>query len=280
MAIRGVPIFNPNGLRWDVNLNYSQNKSEVKELFGEIDEISVGTGFTSLGFVQKVGEAYGVIKGTKHRRDDEGNLLINQDTGYAMTDTEQGVIGDPNPDFVASLSNMFSYKGVTLSFLLEYKKGGDLYSNTVNDLRARGVAEETAVNREAGRIIRGVVADPTDPSKPLLVNGNKVVNDRIITTNDYYFRGFPAGEASIYDATTFRLRELTIAYTLPKKLLQGTPFGSVTVSALGRNLWFYAPNIPHIDPETNGYGAGNRQGIEYYYLPNARRFALSLKVTL
>ncbi|MCT4602144.1 MAG: SusC/RagA family TonB-linked outer membrane protein [Marinifilum sp.] len=281
VALSGVPVFNPNGLRWDINLNYSHNRSKVKELFSGIDEISVGTGFTSLGFVQKVGEAYGVIKGTKHRRDEEGNLLINKDTGYAMTDSEQGIIADPNPDFITSLSNMFSYKGVTLSFLLEYKKGGDLYSNTVNDLRARGVAEETAINREAGRIIRGVVADPNDRSKPLLDgNGNKIVNNRTITTNDYYFRGFPAGEASVYDATTIRLRELTLGYNLPKKLLQGTPFESATISAMGRNLWFYAPNIPHIDPETNGYGAGNRQGIEYYYIPNARRFALSLKVTL
>lgn len=281
VALSGVPIFQPGGFRWDVQLNYSHNRSKVEELFGDIKEIGVGSGFNSLGFVQKVGEAYGVIKGTKHRRDDEGNLLINQDTGYAMTDLEQGIIADPNPDFVSSLSNTFAYKGISLSFLLEYKQGGDIYSNTVDILRQRGVAEETAVNREAGRIIRGVVADPENPSQPLLdADGNKVVNDRTITTNDYYFRGFPAGESRVYDATTIRLREITLAYNLPKKYLKGTPFGSVTVSALGRNLWFYAPNVPHIDPETNGYGAGNRQGIDYYYMPNGKRFAVSLKVTL
>jgi hypothetical protein len=196
-----------------------------------------------------------------------------------MAATELDVIGDPNPDFISSLINTFRYKGVNLNLLLEYRKGGDLYSNTIGGMRSRGVTEETAVNREAGRIIEGYYADPTNPSEPLLdANGNKIPNQVQITTNDFFFNGFPAAETDVYDATVFRIREVVLGYDFPAQWLQKARIKGLNLSLIGRNLWFYAPNIPHIDPETSGYEAGNRQGIDYYYMPPARRYALSLKI--
>ncbi|MBN2348900.1 MAG: SusC/RagA family TonB-linked outer membrane protein [Bacteroidales bacterium] len=278
VALTGTPVFRQGGLRWDIALNYSRNISKVVELFEGVDLIDVGVNYTNLGNVHQVGYPYGVVQGTVFRRDDEGNLLINSTTGYAMADTELGIIADPNPDYISSLSNKFRFKGLLLSVLVEFRKGGELYSYTIDELRGRGVVPETADNREAGRIIRGYFADPDNPSEPLLVDGEKVPNNIQITTNDYFFRGFPAAEANVYDVTTLRLREVVLGYSLPKKWLNKTPIQDLTISLIGRNLWFYAPNIPHIDPETSGYAAGNRQGIDYYYMPNARRYAISLKV--
>ena len=278
MAIKARPIYNPNGLKWEMNYNFSKNRSKIVELYEGIDQISVGTNFTGFDIVHRVGESFGNLEIEKLRRDDEGNLLINPETGYATQETTPSVAADPNPDYIMSLDNHFKYKGLSFGFLISYKKGGDLYSNTVSSLRKRGVVVETADNREAGRIIKGVLADPEDPSKPMLVDGKKVPNKIIITTNDYYFSGFPGFESGIFDATTFRLREVTLGYSLPKKMLNKLPVEGLNLTLIGRNLWMYAPNIPHIDPETNGYGAGNRQGVDFYYIPNARRFALSLKV--
>ncbi len=280
LAVRTTPVFK-NNFKWDLDVNFSRNVSKVVSLFDDVDEISIGTNFTHFGPVNKVGHPYGVLQGTKFRRDDEGKLLINPSTGYAMVDTELGIIGDPNPDFLSALSSGISYKGLRIGVLMEYRKGGDLYASTISEMRSRGVVAETAIDREAGRVIEGVLADPGNPSVPMLdENGQKIPNNIQITTNNYYFRGFPAAEAEIYDATTIRLRELVLNYTLPKKWTTAMGIKEANISLIGRNLWFYAPNIPHIDPETNAFEAGNRQGIIYYYMPNARRYAISLQVKI
>lgn len=279
MALKLIPVFTTSGFKWNVDVNFSRNVSEVVELFDDVEQIDIGTNFTSFGSVNRVGYPYGVIQGTKFRRDDEGNLLINPATGYAMDDTELGIIADPNPDFLSALSNSFSYKGFNLSVLFEYRKGGDLYAYTIGDMRSRGVLAETAIDREAGRVIKGVLADPNDPSKPQLdANGNKIPNNIQITTNNYFFRGFPSDEADVYDATTLRFREMVVGYSLPAKWASAMKMKDINISLIGRNLWFYAPNVPHIDPESSGYEAGNRQGVSYYYMPNARRYAVSLKL--
>lgn len=278
LAVRTTPVFS-NNLKWDVDVNFSRNVSEVVSLFDDVDQISIGTNFSQFGPVNKVGHQYGVLEGTTFRRDEEGNLLINPATGYAMENTELGIIGDPNPDFLSALSSAFSFKGFRIGVLMEYRQGGDLYAYTISEMRSRGVVAETAIDREAGRVIDGVLADPGDLSKPMLdEQGNKIPNNIQITTNNYYFRGFPASEVDIYDATTIRLRELILSYSLPKKWLSNMKIKEANISLIGRNLWFYAPNIPHIDPETNAFEAGNRQGIIYYYMPNARRYAISLQV--
>ena len=279
MAINAIPVSHSNGFKWNIALNFSKNNSKVVRLFGDIELIDIGSNFTSFGSVNKIGYPYGVIQGTVLRRDNEGNLLINPATGYAMAANELGIIADPNPDFLSSLSNSFTYKGFDLSFMFEFRKGGDLYSNTITEMRSRGVVPETAIDREAGRVIKGVLADPADPSKPMLDgNGNKIPNNIQITTNNYFFRGFPANDAEVYDATILRFRELVFGYSLPAKWTESLKMKDINLSFIGRNLWFYAPNVPHIDPETSGYEAGNRQGIDYYYVPNARKYAISLRV--
>ena len=91
-----------------------------------------------------------------------------------------------------------------------------------------------------------------------------------------------ANEWVTFDATTFRLRELSLAYDFPKKLIESTPFGSISLSVVGRNLWFSAPNFPksiNFDPEINQFGSTNTQGIEYGATPSVRRFAVNLRVS-
>ena len=278
-AVKIRPVYKPTGLKWEMLYNFSRNRSKIGELYEGVEKISVGTNYNGFDIVHKVGEAFGMLEFAKLRRDDEGNLLINPETGYATTETDVSVASDPNPDFIMSLDNQFSYKGFRASILFSYKKGGDIYSNTVSSLRERGVVEETAVNREAGHVIKGVYADPDNPDIPWIIDGEKVENKTVITTNDYYFRGFPGFENGVFDASVFRLREATIGYTFPKSLFMKLPIESLNLTLIGRNLWMYAPNIPHIDPELNAYGADNRQGVDFYYMPNARRYALSLRVT-
>ena len=119
-------------------------------------------------------------------------------------------------------------------------------------------------------------------------SGNTVQNDVQISpqafwsaavsgshANQYRF----SAESYIYDATVFRLRELSLSYTLPSRILENIPIGSASVTLVGRNLWFWAPNLPHLDPEVSTYGAGNVQGVEQYAPPTVKNYGINLRLT-
>jgi hypothetical protein len=223
-------------------------------------------------------------------RDSLGNILINPATGGMILDPNEGFIGDPNPDYKLGITNTFNYKGFELSVLFDITKGGALYSETVNSLLGRGVTLDTK-DRQTTWIIPGVYGDP-NTGLPLLGDGKEIINHTQITSNDLYFSQDPtngvsfafngASEFEIFDATVYRLREITLGYEFPKSLFKKLPIGSLTLSISGRNLWFLAPNFPkytNFDPEVNSYGATTTQGIELSAAPTTRRFGVNLNVT-
>ncbi len=283
------PFTNPDGFNWNIYGTFSKNVSKVEKLIDGLDQINPGNRLPEYGNILKVGEPYGVIEGEVQNRDAEGNLLINALTGLPTKAPGQQIVGDPNPDFIVGITNTLSLKGFTLGFLFDWKQGGDILSLSNGYLRGFGLTKETAVDRERTYILPGFLADPTDPSQPMLdANGNKVRNNIQISPQNYW-SGATNGtqrnqyrfsaESLIFDATVFRLREISLGYSFPKKVLQTLPFGKVNITFLGRNLWFKAPNYPHLDPEVSTYGAGNAQGVEQYAPPTVKNIALNIKLS-
>lgn len=275
---------------WDIHGAFTKNKNIVVKLKDGIDRFATGGVLTSISPYFEAGMPYGYLRGTKSLRDANGNLLINPATGGMIVADDQGMIGDPNPKYKMGITNSFSYKGIFLNALFDMTKGGDLYSVTVTSELGRGVTQDTK-DRETSWVIPGVYGDP-NTKQPILVGGKEVPNQTRITTNDLYFspnanNGATFGintatEWNVYDATVYRLREVTLGYELPKKLFKKLPFNTVTVSMSGRNLWFLAPNFPkysNFDPEVNSYGATNIQGIELSAAPTTRRYGVNLNVT-
>jgi hypothetical protein len=195
------------------------------------------------------------------------------------------IIGNPNPDFKVGMTNTFSYKGVTLSVLFDWTQGGDIYSTTIPNELGRGVTRDTE-NREMNWVIPGVIGD-VNTGQPLLDGeGNKIPNTIQVEANDLYFGETfatnSADEWNIFDATVVRLREASLGYSLPKSMLSKTPFGSVSISLTGRNLWYNAPNMPkhsNFDPETSTFGTSNAQGFEFDNVPSTRRFGVNVRLT-
>jgi len=274
---------------WDIHGAFTKNKNIVVKLKDGIERFATGGVLTSISPYFEAGLPYGYLRGTVSVRDANGNLLINPATGGMIVSDDQAMIGDPNPDYKLGITNSFSYKGFFLSALFDMTKGGDMYSVTVSSELGRGVTKDTR-DRETSWVIPGVYGDPST-KQPILLGGKTVPNQTRITTNDLYFTSSAtfatfaintATEWNVYDATVYRLREVTLGYEIPKSLFGKLPINGATISLSGRNLWFIAPNFPkysNFDPEVNSFGATNIQGIELSAAPTTRRYGVNLNVT-
>jgi hypothetical protein len=282
-----TPVRSSSGFLWDIFGTFTHNKNVVEELIEGVEEIQLLQQFFSQdpSAVLRPGEEYGLLKGTVNDRDQDGNLLIDPANGELIFALEEEIIGNPNPDFLVGITNTFSFKGFTLNAVFDWRQGGDLFSNTIESLLGRGVLAETE-DREMNVILPGVYGDPNTHEPIRSENGEKIPNQTMIEVNRLWFGNTfainGANEWVTFDATVFRLREVSLAYDFPKKLLESTPFGAISLSVVGRNLWFTAPNFPksiNFDPEINQFGSTNTQGIEYGATPSVRRFAFNLRVS-
>lgn len=250
--------------------SFTQNDSEVKGL-DDGEQILYGGIFATPANAAINGQQLGVIFGSRVLRDDAGNRLVDEN-GYWIQDPTNGVIGDPNPDWFATVNPGFTWKNLTVNMQWEYQKGGDIYATTVGALVGRGLVEDTDFDRTQSIVLPGVRQSTGQP------------NDIQVTATEAYFNniGFGVDELLIYDATHIRLREASISYRLPKKWLDKTPFGNVSLTLSGQNLWVKAFNTPdsvNYDPELNSLGVGNSQGFDYLTSWNSRRYGMSIKVT-
>jgi hypothetical protein len=177
---------------------------------------------------------YGYLRGTFSARSDDGQLLINSALRYALlNDPNDGIVGDPTPDYKLGLTNTFNYKGIQLSVLFDVTKGGKFYSETINGMLGRGVTMDT-YDREASRVIQGIYASPNQVIGadgkahyvPLVSGGKTIPNQTRVTTNDLFFtQGVGASfatngsfEYSVFDGTVYRLREVLIGLQLYHKI--------------------------------------------------------------
>ena len=280
------------GFRWTSFTNFTRNKNVIESLTNGVEQIlnSGGSGvsfFSDPQSIHRPGQQYGLIIGSRAARDPEtGKVLINRNTGQVITSLTNDIIGNPNPRFMFGFTNTFTFKGITLEGVIDYRQGGDIYSTTLQTYYGRGVTKDTE-NREKSVVIDGVYGDANSRQPIKDAAGNTIANTTAITMNNLYFgagsfaQGGPA-EFSVFDATTIRLREVTLGYSLPSALLSKTRFiRGVNISLSGRNLYWYSPNIPrhsNFDPETSTYNTANAQGFDFSNAPTARRYGVNLRV--
>ncbi|TDH21488.1 SusC/RagA family TonB-linked outer membrane protein [Segetibacter sp. 3557_3] len=281
VGLTANPIRSRQGFNWKINANFTRNRNVINDL-GGYQSFSYG-GANGTSSIHVVGQPYGLILGTAYARDEEGNILIDPNTGKPLTSGSLLPIGNPNPDFVLGLTNTFSYRNLSLNILFDWKQGGDLFSSTVGNMISRGVTRDTE-DREFIIVAPGILGDINTLTPLLDARGNKMQNNVGMTYEDHFFSGGmgPGGvnEGSVLDATVLRLREISLAYDLPKSLLQKTPFGAATISLSGRNLWYNAPHFPkytNFDPEVSSLGVGNSQGYDNLAVPTTRRFGVNLR---
>ncbi|NKI25986.1 SusC/RagA family TonB-linked outer membrane protein [Arenibacter sp. 6A1] len=278
VSLMGMPV-KTDDFRWNVNLNWTRNRNEVISLEEGIENLQLGSFQGGVTINATVGEPYGVIQGTDYTYLN-GEPVVNAANGeYVKTSSSNNVIGDSNPDWLMGISNSFNYKNLSLSFLIDIQKGGSIFSLDQYYGRATGLYAETAFINDLGNPVRNTLSDGGGFINPG-VNADGSPNTTRIQADRFgafgYRRGLP-NKAFVYDAGYVKLREVAIAYNLPKKIIEDTFLTNVSLSLVGSNLWIIDKNIPHEDPE-GGLGAGNLQGYSVSPLPTTRDIGFNVKI--
>ena len=242
-----------DGFNWSTNFNWSTSEAIVTDLGLDTDFVSYA-GFSNQGNAAVEGLSLGTMIGSAIARDENGNFRVNGSGSYVSDvsfDFSEGsdlnnVIGDANPDFTLNMANSINYKNFSLGFLFNWTQGGDMYSQTIQTLLGRGVVSQAGIDRANSFILPGV-------------NPAGETNTTQINNSTYYFSNVLYGpnELGVYDATVFRLQELSLGYSLPNNMLEKTPFGALSVTFSANNLWFHTPNMPentNFDPNVAGQG--------------------------
>ena len=308
LVVRASPIRSPN-FTWDISVNWARNINEVISLFGDIRQMKLYGG--QLECVARVGEPYGQIwwwdvvreHATHHYYDADSTILDYVEyTGRPVVDTsgkyqytsDNTLLGNVMPDWFGGIHNAFTFRNFNLSFLVDFRKGGDQFSMTHDVGRGTGILAETARINANGKNIR----DPVSEGGGLLIADGvygEVNQDGSVTFTDRYgnevdepvqnttyvdaeefYHGLSPNFVSIFDASFVKLREVIVGYTFHDV----APWiSNINLSFVGRNLWIIKSNMPGIDPE-NAYGAGEQNiHINSNPIPSSRSLGFNVKVT-
>lgn len=309
IQLGAVPIQTSKGFRWNLDLNYGANSSKVVKLDDEGLITSYQLYSSGIQILASVGEAYGTLFGTSYVRDANGNVVVDAN-GLPKISTTNKTLGKFTPDWTGGISNTFSYRSLSLSFLIDASVGGSIFSNTNKTGKYTGVLANTLSGRGAEHgglwyytdAMGNNVRLPESPSYSVSsdglyyaqVNGQSTrvyqdgimvegvtesgsKNEEVVSAEKYYHRIYSIAEANVYDASYVKLREVALSYRLPRLWTQKLHLQEASVTLTGRNLWTIYKSVPNIDPES-ALTTGNAQGVEAYSLPTTRSFGVNLSV--
>jgi hypothetical protein len=269
--------------QWRLSANWAKNWSKVVELTDDLDTFPLSSAFgVTVRAIE--GEPYGQITGGSFARTEDGRRIIqNEGSGAGLPKTVQAsdstVLGNIQPDWSGGFSSTVSYQGLSLRVLLDFQRGGDIYSLS-NAIAARqGTAEFTLDGREefysgeGGLVAEGVVNTGTEE------NPTYEENTQAVDPQTYWTEVSGVAEPFVYDASYLKLRQVSLSYQLPETLLNRAPLDKASVSLVGRNLANLFTNTPGFDPEsTIGPGTGD-QGREAFSFPQTRTYGVNLNLT-
>ena len=266
LTLGGTPIQSRN-FTWDLRANFSQNTNEVVELAPGVESIPLG-GFTSNQVRIMEGKGnYGVLWSRGFARDEHGNKLID-DNGFPIPSDGLKEIGNVMPDWTANLRSTMRYRGFEVSALLDIRQGGDIMNLDQFYTIIYGTHIETA-NRGTMYTYDGVNVNTGEP------------NDVAILRDYDYYAGIYRiiEEHFVEDGSYVKLREVSVAYSLPSSIVNLLPVSGATLSFTGTNLWI-SSDFSYLDPEGNLLGSGNAQGFYHMVIPSTRGYNFSLSLNI
>lgn len=275
----GLQLVNTADFNWSIDINFARNLNLVEDLSGVETVFLNGFAGTSSNVVE--GEAIGAIFGGRYLRDDDGAISLDVN-GFPLVNPEDGVIGDPNPDWTGGLNTSISWKGLTLGAQFETSQGADMWAGTRGVLNYFGIADETANESIAPaggiRNVNGIVYPEGTQFRG---NIEDFGAGPVALDVDWYTGtggGFgPLAEPFVDDASWTRLRELSLFYALPIKYFEKTGLTSIEFGVTGRNLVLWT-DFEGIDPDLNLTGATLGRGLDYFTNPNTKSYIMTVNI--
>jgi TonB-linked SusC/RagA family outer membrane protein len=300
LTLRGTPI-RTRDFSWTMSVNWTRNRNKVVSLLGDMTNFLIYGAQGGITLNATVGQPYGTIRGTNFVYHTDGSPIVYPFAGwrggmrYARSATPE-VIGDINPDWLGGVQNTVSFKGLSLSFLIDMQRGGDFFSLDTWYGFATGIYDISGGTNRNGVSVRdhpddgggyypgdhlmGVVQTGTDENGVPISDGTR--NTTPLWAGDYAnSMGYAVAPNAlhVYDASFVKLRELALSYSLPNSIISRTPFSGIDISLIGRNLWIIHKNSPYSDPE-EGLSAGNRVGNQSGAYPAVKEYGFNINLRL
>jgi len=288
IALNATPV-QIGDFRWDIAINWARNRNEVVELAEGQDNYVIASWGPSIN--ARVGEPYMTIvtdgfayydesvEGNINEETvfgDESKRIVNPDGNFMRVTNK--VLGSVLPDWTGGVVNTFTFKGVQLSAVIDFQKGGLLYSVSNRYGQYSGLMAETVGTNPNGRPIRDPVSEGGGVL-PVGVTVEGTPNTTYMDAQEYFKNLRVRREHYTYDASFVKFREVRLAYSLPRSIINNIPFQGITLAFVGRNLAILHRNVPNVDPES-AYGSGNIQGFENGLHPPVRSLGFNLQLKL
>jgi hypothetical protein len=299
---------------WDISVNWSKNKNKVVSLYQDMKYLSLYD-LSWGGYVYAFpGKDYGTIFGYAIVRENATPVYYDEaktqlayyvysgrpvvtTSGRYIRSGQRTPLGNVYPDWFGGITNSFTYKKINLSFLIDFKKGGDIFSVTHMFGMYTGVLAETAATNANGANVRDALADGggylipnavygkvnTDGTVALLdatgaPSSTAVENTTYVAENRYGYDFYGKTELSVFDGSFAKLREVSLSYSFDNVgFLNKAGIKDVSLSFVGRNLRIIHKNIPDIDPEVSQSAGNTSVGAETNAIPSTRSDGFNLK---
>ncbi|SBV97518.1 SusC/RagA family TonB-linked outer membrane protein [uncultured Dysgonomonas sp.] len=294
IVLNGRPV-ETKDFSWDVSVNFSKNINKIIELHPDVKSQELSrAGWLDVVVEAREGEKYGSITGLTLQRNENGDVIIDPNTGLPLKSTNRSVIGNASWDWTGGLTTSLRYRKLALSAIFDVKVGADLFSLTARDLVRSGKHKSTIEGRDAwyeseekrkaagkhtndweptgGFVAPGVVETTNADGTKSYTANTKIIDPQVywqhISDND--------PEQFVYDNSYVKLRELTLTYDLPKQWINKFA-QDVSVSFVARNPFIIWKNIDNIDPDSN-YNNSTSLGLEWGSMPSRRSFGLNVNI--
>jgi TonB-linked SusC/RagA family outer membrane protein len=315
LQIMATPVQKSN-FSWDVTFNWSKNKNKVVSLYGDMKYLSLYN-LSWGGYVYAFpGKDYGTIWGYAIVRenatpvyydDAKTQLAYYEYSGRPLVTTsgryirsgQRTALGNVYPDWFGGINNSLTFKNFNLSFLVDFKKGGDIFSVTHMFGIYTGVLEATAATNANGKNIRDALADGggiliadavygkvnTNGTIAFLdktgaASATPVANSTYSDANLWAYGYYGKTELSVFDGSFVKLREVSMGYSLDKLgFLNKAGIKNLNLSFVGRNLWIIHKNTPDIDPEVSQSAGNTSVGAETNAIPSTRSYGFNIKIS-
>jgi TonB-linked SusC/RagA family outer membrane protein len=288
-----VPV-SVRDFKWSTNLTWSKNENRILSLVEGSDENQLITSVGNVSIIGKAGGTTGDLWGYKLVRNEQGEVVINAN-GLPAQAPEIEYVGCAYPAWKAGFYNEITYKNIRFSFLIDGQKGGIIYSHSHHKMSEQGKLAHTLNGRLEGTPYYIDGTDPRIASAGLTpmngvymiapgvaqnADGSYSPNTKVITVEAYYKEYYRMAnvETNSFDASFLKLREVRLDYSLPKRIIDKTPFTKLDVGLYGRNLYVWS-KFPLFDPEASAVsGSTISPGIETGSLPSARTTGININI--